>query len=165
MSLLTACNQSQSLQSYLVKSQEKKGFMNIDIPSSFLQFKSPDVSEKVKNTLKSIRKINLIGLPYLNNEADYENEKKTIKEILTNSNTYKNLMRMDMKGMKVTLYYSGSSDSIDEVIAFGYSNKVGVGIARVLGEDMNLSEIIKMMKYIKMDPSQLNLNKFNISID
>lgn len=161
--LLSSCNQEQSLQSYIVESQEKPGFMAVDLSSSFIQFKSSDVSEDLKETLNSIRKINVVGIPYKNDSTRYENEKETIRTILKNSETYKSLMKMNFEGMNVNLFYTGKTDSIDELILFGYSKKVGVGVARVLGEDMNLGNIMKMMEYIKMDPGKLNLNQFNLS--
>tara|TARA_R110001632_G_scaffold81493_1_gene181508 strand:+ start:623 stop:1159 length:537 start_codon:yes stop_codon:yes gene_type:complete len=163
--VMTSCNKDKSLQSYLVESQEKTGFMTVDIPLSFLKLKSEDVSEDVKATFKSIRKVNLVALPYQNNEDAYEAEKKTITNILRNSDTYKSLMRMDVKGMKMSVYYTGSADAIDEVIAYGYSKEFGVGVARILGENMNPSKIMEMMQNLEMDPSQLNLKQFNLSFD
>lgn len=164
VALINSCSQEQSLQSYIVESQEKPGFMAVDLSSSFIQFKTSDVSEDLKETLNSIRKINLIGLPYQKDSSNFENEKETIRTILKNSETYKNLMKMNFEGMNVNLYYTGKTDSIDELILFGYSKEVGVGIARVLGEDMNLGNIMKMMEYIKMDPEMLNLKQFNLSL-
>ena len=49
----TSCKE-ESLQSYLVKSQEKSGFITFDVPASILQIKSDNVSEATKTTLKSI---------------------------------------------------------------------------------------------------------------
>lgn len=164
VALINSCSQEQSLQSYIVESQEKPGFMAVDLSSSFIQFKTSDVSEDLKETLNSIRKINLIGLPYQKDSSNYENEKETIRTILKNSETYKNLMKMNFEGMNVNLYYTGKTDSIDELILFGYSKEIGVGVARVLGEDMNLGNIMKMMEYIKMDPEMLNLKQFNLSL-
>ena len=164
VALLNSCSQEHSLQSYIVESQEKPGFMAVDLSSSFIQFKTTDVSEDLKETLNSIRKINLIGLPYQKDSSNYENEKETIRTILKNSETYKNLMKMNFEGMNVNLYYTGKTDSIDELILFGYSKEIGVGVARVLGEDMNLGNIMKMMEYIKLDPEMLNLKQFNLSL-
>jgi len=163
--LMSSCNKDQSLQSYLVESQDKRGFMTVDIPLSFIKLKSTDVSEDIQKTFESIKKVNLVALPYQNNEEAYEVEKKAITKILRNSDTYKSLMRMDVKGMKMNIYYTGSSDAIDEVIAFGYSKEAGVGVARILGENMNPSKIMEMMQNIEMDPSQLNLKQFNLSFE
>lgn len=161
--LMSSCNKEQSLQSYLVESQEKTGFMTVDIPLSFIKLKSTDVSDDIKETFKSIKKVNLVALPYQNNEEAYDVEKKAITKILKNSDTYKSLMRMDVKGMKMNIYYTGETDAIDEVIAFGYSKDAGVGVARILGENMNPGKIMQMMQNIEMDPSQLNLKQFNLS--
>ena len=158
--IMTSCKKNASLQGYLVESQEKQRFITVDLPVSFLELKNEDVSEDIKQTIKSIRKINLVGLPYKGNEEAYEVEKEKLTAILSNTN-YKSLMRMNVKGMKVNLYYTGDSDAIDEVIAFGYSKEAGVGIARLLGENMNPGKIIEMMQNVKMTADKLNLGQFN----
>ena len=158
--MFTSCDNKQTLQEYLVESQEKTGFMTFDIPVNFFQPKSDEVSEEVMATIKSIRKINIVALPSKNNEEAYETEKTAIKEILKDVDTYKSLMSMKAQGYNVKVYYTGNTDAIDEVIAFGYAKDKGVGIARILGDDMNPSLIMKMMNEIKMDGSGMNLNQF-----
>tara|TARA_R110002073_G_scaffold128999_3_gene275079 strand:+ start:33296 stop:33832 length:537 start_codon:yes stop_codon:yes gene_type:complete len=158
--MFTSCNNKQTLQEYLVESQEKTGFMTFDIPVNFFQPKSDQVSEEVMATIKSIRKINVVGLPFKNNEEIYEAEKAAMKEIFKDADKYKSLMSVKVQGYNVKLYYTGNSDAIDEVIAFGYAKEQGVGIARILGDDMNPSLIIKMLDQIKMDGSGMNLNQF-----
>ena len=150
----------ESLQSYLVESQEKEGFTTIDLPVSFLQLKTDDASEDVKKTLKSIRKINVVILPFNDNREAYKKEKATLKSIFKNSKKYKSLMRFKKNGVKLNLYYTGNEDAIDEVIAFGYGDDKGVGVARVLGNNMNPSKIMKMMKDIKFDTKNLKLKQF-----
>ena len=159
--LITAsCKNEKSLQAYLLESQEKKEFITLDIPTSFLKLKSQDVSEDVKVTLESIRKVNLVALPFEGNESAYEDEKTTVKELFKDNNEYKTLMSMKAKGMNVKLYYSGDTEAINEVIAFGYGKKVGVGVARLLGSNMKPAKIIEMMNSIKIDPDNINLKQF-----
>ena len=158
--VFTSCNNDKTLQEYLVESQDKTGFIKFDVPTSFIQLKNEDVSEDVKEAVKSIRKINIVALQAKEeNEAEYQSEKAELKKIFKNED-YKSLMSMKYKGMNVKLYYTGETDKIDEVIAFGYGNKVGVGVARLLGENMNPALIMQMMNNIKMDPSNLNLEQF-----
>ena len=159
----TSCNNEQTLQGYLVESQEKDGFMTVDIPINFIKPKSLDVSEDVQETIKSIRKVNLVALPYQGNEDAYQVEKDKLSKILKESGKYKSLMRMNAQGIKMNIYYSGDSDAIDEVIAFGYAKDKGVGVARILGEDMNPSKIIDMMNNITVDGDGLNLKRFNLA--
>lgn len=159
----TSCNSEQTLQEYLVESQEKNGFMTVDIPINFIKPKSLDVSTEVKETIKSIRKVNLVALPYQGNEEAYQAEKDKLTQILKNNKKYKSLMRMNAQGIKMNLYYTGSAEAIDEVIAFGYAKEKGVGVARILGEDMDPSKVIEMMNNITLDGDQLNLKKFNLA--
>ncbi|ARV14206.1 DUF4252 domain-containing protein [Polaribacter sp. SA4-12] len=159
--MITSCKNEKSLQGYLVESQEKTGFISVDIPTSFLQLKSDDVSADVKATLKSIRKVNVVALPIKGNEAAYEVEKATLKELFKDNKEYKSLMSMKAKGMHVNLYYTGDTDSIDEVIAFGYGKEAGVGVARLLGDNMNPAKIIEMMNNVKIDGDNVNLEQFS----
>ena len=69
-------------------------------------------------------------------------------------------MSMKAKGMNVKVYYSGNTESIDEVIAFGYGKEAGVGVARLLGENMNPAKIIEMMNSINVDADSSSLEQF-----
>ena len=71
-------------------------------------------------------------------------------------------MRFNQKGMKVSMYYSGKEDAINEVIMFGYASDKGVGIARILGDGMNPAKIVKMMGDVKFDGSGVNLEQFKL---
>ncbi len=162
--LFMSCEQK-SLQSYLVKAQEKEGFMTVDLPTNFIQMKDQNVSDDVKAAVKSIKKINAIALPIKGNEAAYDVEKQEIKNILKNSEKYKSIMSMKVKGMNMKVYYTGDADAIDEVIVFGYDKNYGLGIARLMGENMNPGQIMNMMNNIKIDPSNMNLSNLNLAFD
>ena len=62
--------------------------------------------------------------------------------------------------MNMKLYYTGKTTSIDEIIAFGYGKKVGIGVARLLGNNMNPAKIMVIMNNINLDTEDLNLNQF-----
>jgi len=70
-----------------------------------------------------------------------------------------------MNGMSVSIYYNGDANNINEVIVFGYSKKVGVGVARVIGNNMNPTKITQMAEYLKIDPNQLNLQQFKQALN
>ena len=151
----SACKNEKSLQSYLVESSGKDGFYTGDLPVGSLLTPKADVSDEVKETIKSIKKINVVFLKKTDdNTADYEAEKAKLKNIFT-SDEYKSLGSVKAKGMNVKVYYTGNTDSVDEVIAFGYSKEAGVGVARLLGENMNPAKVIEMMNSVKMDASNL----------
>ena len=165
LALFISCNQQKTVQTYIVEKQDKPGFMSVDLPMSLIELNTDKAPLDVKNAYKSINKVNVLGLPYLNNNEAYEIEKNNLSLILNNSTLYKKLMKMDMMGLKVSIYYNGDASDINEVIVFGYSKKTGVGLARVIGENMNPSEIIKMIEYLKIDSSKLGLQQFKQVLD
>lgn len=154
-----SCKKETTLQSYLVESQEKKGFITVDIPASVVQLSNDKASEEDKETYESIRKINITGLPYKNSDdATYEAEKSKLKEIIKNS-SYKQLMSFKKDGVSAGVYYSGEADAINEIVAIGYGKEFGVGVARILGEKMNPSKIIDMMQNAKIDAEGINMEQ------
>jgi len=165
LAIFVSCNQQKTIQTYIVGNQDKPGFMSVDLPMSLIQLNSDKVPLDVKDGYESIKKVNVLGLPYLNNNEAYEIEKKAISLILNNSTLYKNLMKMDMDGMSVSIYYNGDANDINEVIVFGYSKKIGVGVARVIGNHMNPTKISQMAEYLKIDPNQLNLQQFKQALN
>ena len=160
LAIFISCNQQKTIQTYIVEKQDKHGFMSVDLPMSLIQLNTDKAPLEVKEAYGSIKKVNVLGLPYLNNNEAYEIEKKAILSILNNSTLYKNLMKMDMNGMRISIYYNGDANDINEVIVFGYSKKIGVGVARVIGNHMNPTKITQMAEYLKIDPNQLNLQQF-----
>ena len=165
LAIFVSCNQQKTIQTYIVEKQDKPGFMSVDLPMSLIQLNTDKAPLEVKEAYGSIKKVNVLGLPYLNNNEAYEIEKKTLLSILNNSTLYKNLMKMDMNGMSVSIYYNGDANDINEVIVFGYSKKIGVGVARVIGNHMNPTKITQMAEYLKIDPNQLNLQQFEQVLD
>ena len=158
----SSCKNEQSLQSYLVDTSGKDGFYTGDLPVSSVLSPKADVSEEVKETIKSIKKINVAFLPKTaDNTEDYELEKGKLKNIFKDNNTYKSLMSMKAKGMSVKIYYSGDTDSVDEIIAFGYGAEQGVGIARLLGENMNPSKIMETLSSMNFDEDSSSLKQFS----
>ncbi len=159
--LFSSCKNEKSLQSYLVDTSGKEGFYTGDLPVSSVLSTDADVSDDVKETMRSIKKINIAFLPKTSeNNATYETEKAKLKNIFKDNEDYKSLMSMKMKGMNVKVYYSGETDAIDEVIAFGYGDENGVGVARLLGENMNPAKIIEMMNSVKMDSNNSSFKNF-----
>jgi len=159
--LTTACETNASLQKYYVDSKENSEFISIDLPSSILQLKDAEVSEDVKNTLETIKKVNFLALQLSEtNKELYSSEKEKVTNILKNPK-YKQLMRMNMGNGNVSVNYLGNEDAIDEVVIFGSDNKKGFAIIRVIGENMNPANILKLTQKIKMDEDSDQLKQLS----
>lgn len=146
-----ACETNPSLQKYYVDSKENNEFISVDLPASIIQLKETDVSEDIKNTLATIKKINFLALQLTTSNVElYNSEKVKVKAILKNPK-YKQLMRMNMGQGNVSVNYLGEEDAIDEVVIFGADNNKGFAVVRVIGENMNPTDILKMTQEIKID--------------
>ena len=162
----SSCKNEKSLQNYLVDTSGKEGFYTGDLPVSSILSAKANVSEDIKATIKSIKKINVAFLPKTaNNTAAYEVEKGKLKNIFSNNKAYKSLMSMKVKGMNVNVYYAGNTNSVDKVIAFGYGETAGVGVARLLGKNMNPAKIIETLSSIDFDENNASLKQFSRMFD
>lgn len=155
--IFTSCKK-ESLQTYLVESKEKSSFVTLDFSTSVLPIELDKATPEEKKAFESIRKVNLAFLPTRKaTKVELNAEKEKLQAILKNSD-YKVLMKLnDKKGM-ATIFYKGKVEAINEIIAFGHSNEIGVGVARLLGDKMNPNAILKMMKKadIKQDSEELS---------
>ena len=153
--MISSCKNEKSLQEYLVDTSGKEGFFTGDLPVGSMLTAKADVSNEVKETMKSIKKINAAFFKKTEaNTTEYEVEKAKLKNIFS-SNAYKSLGSVKAKGMNLKVYYTGNTNSLDEVIVFGYSNKEGVGVARLLGDNMNPAKIVEMMNSVDLDSDKI----------
>ena len=159
--LTVACDTKPSLQKYYVDSKDNNAFISVDLPANIIELKDENVSEEVKNTLKTIKKVNFLALQVdENNQELFNTEKEKVAEILKNPD-YKQLMRMKTADGNVTVNYLGTEDAITEVIIFGSDSKRGFALVRVLGENMNPADIMSMAQEIKLDGNSQQLKQLS----
>lgn len=146
--VVIACNNETSLQEYYVENQENKDFVAIDVPTSLLaNNESLDASQR--ETLESVRKINLLAYPVKTTDsAGFNSEKEELKRILENEK-YQLLMRYGSGERKVEIFFTGEEDAVDEFVVYGTDEARGVGVARILGDDMNPDEILKFIRSLE----------------
>ncbi|WP_299100789.1 DUF4252 domain-containing protein [uncultured Winogradskyella sp.] len=141
----TSCNQGPTLQTYYVDNEEKAGFASFDVPTSFINVESVDMTEEQKEAYNSVDKLNV--LTYMKEDTDsevYKLELEKVKTILENPK-YEELMRGgNSKDGKFVVKFLGDVERIDELIVFGSANNKGFMIARVLGDDMQPGELMKL---------------------
>ena len=146
---LTSCNSEPSLQQYYVDSQEKENFVTTTIPKSILGLDISNMSQSSQQAYNSINKVNVLYYPVNdNNVVTFEKENTMLKKIIS-SDDYKTLMKHKQDGMNMQVVYEGDPKDIDEIIVYGTADEMGLGVARILGDDMNLGGIMKMMEELK----------------
>lgn len=158
--LLMACNAEPSIQKYYVDHQEDQDYVVVDVPSSLFLGDQSGLSKKDQKVVKSIKKANVLAYPITGeNQKTYTKEKESIKNILKNDR-YTLLMRFGASGKNVRMYYEGDDDAINEVIVFGYDDEKGFAVARVLGDKMNPSALLKLFQSAGNGDIDINLSGF-----
>ena len=162
LSICLACTPKLSLQSYFVDHQETAGFMAVDIPMSFLNPDKIELTEIQNEAVASIDKLNMLAYSLKDgSETEFNSELDNIKTILK-AEKYKDLIRAgNPTDGKLYIKYIGEDSEIDELIVFGFSSGNGFAIIRVLGDDMELSKIMKLESVIdQFDTENANVEDF-----
>lgn len=147
--VLSSCSSDPSLQQYFVDSQEKEGFVTTTVPKSILGLDVTSMSASSQEAYNSINKVNVLYYPIdKQNTAAFEKEDAQLNAILK-SDQFKTLMTHKSDGIRVRFLYEGDGKNIDEMIVYGSSSEMGLGVARVLGDDMKIGAIMKMMEEMK----------------
>lgn len=158
MSLLLGCDSDQSLQKYYVENQGNNQFLAVDIPASLFT-NAESLSPEQKEVLETVKKVNVLGIPMKPGKAEIiEEEKIKIAEILENEK-YQLLMKVGGDGKRMEVYFTGDDEAVDEIIVYGFDMEKGMGIARVLGDDMNPSDILNLVR--SMQSGEVNIDGLN----
>lgn len=161
--MLVSCSNQQSLQEYYVDNQENANFIMVDVPTSLISEDSEALDAEQKKILKTLRKINIMAYPLKEEtKANFETEKSKVNTILA-SDDYQELMKVnsDMGGMK--LYFRGEEDAIDEVVVFASQDAKGFMLARLLGDDMNIGDMMKLAR--SMEKGDIDVSQFEGVMD
>jgi len=146
--LMMSCDNNQSLQEYYVDNQGNKEFISMDVPTSLFA-NTEKLSADQKKTLETVKKINILAIPKKQeNQIKIEAEKTKISNILKDEK-YQLLMKYGGGNSKMAVYYTGSDDAVDEIIVYGEDEMKGMGIARVLGDNMNPSDILQLVRSLQ----------------
>lgn len=146
--LIMSCDNKQSLQEYYVDNQGDKEFVAMDVPTSLFA-NTERLTEDQKKTLETVKKINILAIPKkLENQTKIDAEKNKITNILKDEK-YQLLMKYGGGSSKMAVYYTGSDEAVDEIIVYGEDEMKGMGIARVLGDNMNPSDILQLVRSLQ----------------
>lgn len=143
--LATSCNQGPSLQAYYVDNQEKPGFLSLDVPTSFLNVDTSELSKDQLEAYQSINKLNMLAYKIDTENMDsYKLELEQVKSIL-DDDKYEELIRGgNNQDGKFMVKFTGDIENVDEFILFGNADDKGFAIVRVLGKNMSADKIMNL---------------------
>ena len=160
--LLLACNSKSTLQSYFVDHQESAAFISVDLPIDFLKIDSKEINQRQINAIESIDKLNMLGYSIKSGQKEVYSAEIAVLTKLLQDEKYNELISFgNSKERSVRIYYIGDYNSVDEFVVFTNSMDIGFAVIRVLGNKMNLSEIMQLGPFIdKLDRESLNVDEF-----
>lgn len=161
---VTSCSSDKkSLQEYYVDNQENNDFVLVDVPASLISGSSAFLTKEQNEVLETIRKINIMAYPIKDaTSINYQGEKTKLMGILA-SDDYEELMKANSDEGSIRLYFKGEEEAIDEVIFFGAEDSKGFILARLLGDDMNISNMMKLAQ--SMETSDIDVSQFEGIMD
>lgn len=152
--LFTSCEQGPTLQTYFVQKMEDPAFLIVNLPFKLDNLLKDDLTQDEQEALAGVGKLNLLFYRFKEErEANYKMELNQINTILENKK-YQHLM--DFKAFdkgQGKLLFEGETDRIEEGIVFVNAKKMGFGVLRILGTDINPIVLSRLVK--KVDPKKL----------
>jgi hypothetical protein len=153
-----SCNSEPSLQKYFVENTENKDFIALDISSNILDVDKTKLTVAQSEALHSFDKINVLAFKLNDkNKSQFESERAKVNLILKDPK-YQQLMKFGSGKQGASVSYVGTDDHINEFVFFANKNDAGFAVVRVLGKDMNptnITNMISVLKESKIDLEQL----------
>ncbi|AXG75106.1 DUF4252 domain-containing protein [Flavobacterium arcticum] len=155
--LLVSCDNKPSLQKYFVEKSQSKNFVALDIAPNFINTDSITLTAGEQEALQSLDKLNILifKTDSLSTKL-YKTEQANVKGLLKDEQ-YEELMRYGSNKVGVAIYTVGNDVHIDEFVLFMHQQDNGFGVVRVLGDDMNPNNIMKIVGVLQK--GNLNLEQ------
>jgi hypothetical protein len=152
----SSCETKPSLQKYYVKNTEAADFVSLDIAPSIINTDSAKLTPDEKAALASFDKMNILA--YKTDSTHTEKFDKEIKEVkaLLKEESYQPLMKVGSGSDGAAIYFVGDEAHIDEFVVLASKKANGFAVVRVLGNDMNPTHVLNMMKLLRKTDLKLD---------
>lgn len=145
-----SCETKPTLQKYYVKNTESADFISVDLAPSVINTNKIKLTNEDKAALESFEKMNILAFKAdATNSSKYDKEIKEVKAILKDE-SYQQLMKAGSGNDGAAIYFVGIDDEhIEEFVVFAGKKENGFAVVRVLGNDMNPTNIMNMMHLLQ----------------
>ena len=155
---LLSCNSEPSLQKYFVENTENKNFIALDVSPNIINVDKTKLSVAQMDALKSFDKMNVLAFKLNDtNKAVFEKERAKVDLILKDKK-YQQLMKVSSGKEGASVSFVGTDDHIEEFVFYANQKENGFAVVRIIGNDMNPSNVITMLSVLqqsKIDIEQL----------
>ncbi len=147
--LSVSCNSEPTLQKYFVDNTENKDFIALDVSSTILNLDKAKLSMEQNEALKSFDKMNILAFKLdATNKAQFEIERAKVNSILKDVK-YQQLMKFGSGKEGASVSFVGTDDHIEEFVLFANKKENGFAVVRVLGKDMNPTNIMTLISVLQ----------------
>lgn len=146
---LWSCESKPSLQKYFVEKTESSEFIALDVAPSIINTEKASLSQSEKEALESFDKMNILA--FKANDKNNEVYKKEIAEVkgILKDESYQQLMKVGSGSDGAAVYFVGEDEHIEEFVLLANRKDNGFAVVRVLGNDMNPTDILNMLTLLK----------------
>tara|TARA_R110000868_G_scaffold36900_5_gene130521 strand:+ start:1608 stop:2138 length:531 start_codon:yes stop_codon:yes gene_type:complete len=156
--LLVSCNSEPTLQKYFVENTENKDFLVMDVSPNILNVDKTKLSIAESSALKSFDKMNILAFKLTDkNKNQFDVQRAKVGAILKDKK-YQQLMKFASGKEGASVSYVGADDHIEEFVFYANKKDAGFAIIRVIGKDMNPTNIMTMMQVLKK--SNIDMEQF-----
>ena len=147
--LLVSCNSEPTLQKYFVENTENKNFIALDVSPNMLNVDKTKLSIAQREALKSFDKMNILAFKLNDkNKAQFEIERAKVNLILKDKK-YQQLMKFNSGREGASVSFVGTDEHIEEFVLFANRKENGFAVVRILGKDMNPTDIMTMISVLQ----------------
>ena len=146
---LFSCNSEPSLQKYFVENTENKNFIALDVSPEILNVDKNKLSVAQTAALKSFEKMNVLAFKLTDtNKAEFEVERAKVDLILKDKK-YQQLMKFGSGKEGGSISFVGTDDHIKEFVFYANKKENGFAVVRILGKDMNPTDVMTMLSVLQ----------------
>ena len=146
---LVSCNSEPTLQKYFVENTENKNFIALDVSPNILNVDKTKLSIAQSDALKSFDKMNVLAFKLNDkNKAEFEIERARVNLILKDKK-YQQLMKFNSGREGASVSFVGTDEHIEEFVLFVNKKENGFAVVRILGKDMNPTDIMTMISVLQ----------------
>lgn len=146
---LVSCNSEPTLQKYFVENTENKNFIALDVSPNILNVDKTKLSIAQSDALKSFDKMNVLAFKLNDkNKAQFEIERAKVNLILKDKK-YQQLMKFGSGKEGASVSFVGTDEHIEEFVFFANKKETGFAVVRILGKDMNPTNVMTMMSVLQ----------------
>ncbi len=159
--LLTSC-QTNSLQSYLVDHKSDENFISVDFSLRTFVDNFDELDQEQKEIFEDVSKVNFLAFKKNGSNDDaYKNKSTELINILKDEFKDGELMSVNMEGNQMKMYADNVEETVQEIVVYASNNDKGFIVARLLGDDLNPKNFMKMAKM----SGQMNFESLSGIID